>query len=78
MTSPASGKFLVAPVCGMYSIDIASGALTSLADPSVPNATRAVFDPTSQFMRELTSRQPCFHRDRGEDTFQVDPAKEEK
>lgn len=74
MTSPASGKFLFAPGCGMYSIDSSSGALASLfADPLSPNATWAVFDPASQFIWELTSQQPCFSCPRGVETFQVDP-----
>jgi hypothetical protein len=59
----------------MYSIDSSSGALASLfADPLSPNATWAVFDPASQFIWELTSPQPCFHCDRGVETFQVDAA----
>jgi len=75
LTSPASGKFLFAANCGMYSIDASTGALTPLfADPLSPNATWAVFDPTSQFIWELTtSPSSCFHCDRGVETFQVDP-----
>jgi 6-phosphogluconolactonase len=73
LTSPASGKFLFVPNCGMYSIDASTGALTLLfADPLSPNATWAVFDPASQFLWELTSQQPCFHCNRGVETFQVD------
>jgi 6-phosphogluconolactonase (cycloisomerase 2 family) len=73
LTSPASGKFLFASNCGMYSIDASSGALTFLfADPFATNDTWAVFDPTSQFLWELTSQMPCFNCSRGVETFQVD------
>ena len=74
LTSPASGKFLFAANCGMYSIDASSGALTSLfADPLSPFDSWAVFDPASQFIWELTSSpSSCFHCDRGVETFQVD------
>ena len=74
LTSHASGKFLFAANCGMYSIDASSGALTFLFDdPLSPNDTWAVFDPASQFIWELTSSpSSCFHCDRGVETFQVD------
>jgi 6-phosphogluconolactonase (cycloisomerase 2 family) len=73
LTSPASGKFLFAANCGMFSIDAASGALTFLfADPQADNDSWAVFDPTSQFLWELISLQPCFNCSRGVETFQVD------
>jgi 6-phosphogluconolactonase len=73
LTSPASGKFLFAPGCGMYSINTVSGALTPLfADPLAPNSTWAVFDPTAKFLWELNSQEPCFHCDVGVTTFQVD------
>jgi 6-phosphogluconolactonase (cycloisomerase 2 family) len=73
LTSPASGKFLFASNCGMYSIDASTGALTFLfADPFATNDTWAVFDPASQFLWELISQAPCFHCNRGVETFQVD------
>jgi hypothetical protein len=73
LTSPASGKFLFAPNCGMYSIDASTGALTSLfADPLAPFDNWAVFDPASQFVWVLTSSpSSCFHCDRGVETFKV-------
>jgi 6-phosphogluconolactonase (cycloisomerase 2 family) len=76
LTSPATGKFLFAPNCGMHAIDASTGALTSVsADPLAPNDNWAVFDPASQFIWVLTSSPAaCFHCDRGVETFQVDPA----
>ncbi|MBV9182415.1 MAG: hypothetical protein JO356_13980 [Acidobacteria bacterium] len=76
LTSPASGKFLFAASCGMYTIDPATGALMHVANdpamPSTPIPNWAVFDPAGAFIWLITYEQNCWHCDIGVTSYQVD------
>ncbi len=74
LTAPASGKFMFAAHCGMFSVDAATGALTHVAnDPSNLAADYPVFDPTGKFLWLVTMDQNCWHCDVGVTAYDIDP-----
>jgi 6-phosphogluconolactonase len=73
LTSPASGNFLFASGCGMYQINPGSGALTFLfSDPEAGLSPWAVFNPTGNFIWEITPGPTCFACNTGVTAYQVD------